>query len=334
MVLSHADSNAHAPTCYDVGGFTATCSICPQERTHYYTRQTGAHVFRADRYSDRYCCAVCGLSVLEYGKFGKDNALTYYINENYNGDLRMTLSGIGEIPDFSHENPPPWLESKYLSNLKTITLEPGITRIGANAFSANADGTNPYASVAQCVYKNTLLDTTPDANWSGVRAVATYLWDGVVVRSSEATAYFLRYIVEQYDTESLTFGDLPAWAFWFYLYDMTGDGQEELIVRTGSCEADAQYIFYTYSNGNVREAGRIGATHTGISGISDGTGVIRHHGSQGWESADRITISDGELVREVLIEPQEVDQYTVFENVVTLIPYTREQATNFTGGKG
>lgn len=240
----------------------------------------------------------------------------------------------GRDPRFLPENPPPWLESEYLSSLKTITLEPGITGIGANAFSANADGTNPYASVAQCEYKNTLLDTTPDANWSGVRAVATYLWDGVVVRSSEATAYFLRYIVEQYDTESLTFGDLPAWAFWFYLYDMTGDGQEELIVRTGSCEADARYIFYTYSDGNVREVGRIGATHTGISGISDGTGVIWHHGSQGWESADRITISNGELVRETLIEPQEVDQYTVFENAVMLIPYTREQATNFTGDKG
>lgn len=47
-----------APTCYDIGGFHSTCSICPQERTHYYTRQTGAHVFRGDRYSDRYCCAV------------------------------------------------------------------------------------------------------------------------------------------------------------------------------------------------------------------------------------------------------------------------------------
>ena len=180
-----------APTCCEPGGLLSVCSICPQQHTLYYTRHTDAHIFGADRNPDWRCCSSCGLLVLEYGTFGKDNALTYYIDRNDNNELYMVIAGMGEIPDFSANNPPPWLDSVYLSDLKSITLEPGITGVGENTFSVGTDGTNPYASVDLFVYKNNLLDLTPDAHWSGVRKVAQYVYDGVSVRSSEAVTYFL-----------------------------------------------------------------------------------------------------------------------------------------------
>ena len=244
----------------------------------------------------------------------------------------MVITGMGRLPDFSHDNPPPWMDSIYLSGVTHVTLSPGLTGIGDYAFSLCEDGTNPYGSVEVFVYNNNLLDLTPDAHWNGVRAVAQYAYDGVAVRSDKAVTHFLRFIVEQYDTESLTFGNIPAWNFWFSLYDMTGDGVEELILHTGSCEADAQYVFYTYRDATVREVGRISATHAGLCGISDGVGVIWHHASQGWEAADRITLSDEGLVRETLFEARPVEEYAVFENAILLPSYERWHATNFSGG--
>ncbi|MBQ9783894.1 MAG: hypothetical protein IJW29_00130 [Clostridia bacterium] len=336
------DERYVAPSCTKDGGFAYTCRTCDHVLYNYWVRRTDVHSFEFYPNTEGepfYICTTCDALFWEYGSFGEHGEFNYYISGYpfLEGGYDMTVTGMGDMPDFSADNPPPWLDSPYLANLKAIYVDPGITRIGANAFSVAADGTNPYASVSDFTYRN--IDLTENTDADAISGVSTcqsfkYVFDGRAVYSSEAAAYFLRFIVEQYDMESSFFGDLPASAFWFYLYDMTGDGQEELIVHTGSCEADAQYIFYTYQAGTVREAGRIGAGHAALYGISDATGVIWHHGSQGYEAAYRLTLSDEGLVRETLFESRPTPSYTVFGNAVTLTPYTRLNATNFTGGKG
>ncbi len=65
----------------------------------------------------------------------------------------------------------------------------------------------------------------------------------------------------------------------YFLYDITGDGEPELWVKCGSCEADIDLWVYTSENGNVRKILSTYGGHTdffinedGVSSITCNTG--------------------------------------------------------------
>ncbi len=42
---------------------------------------------------------------------------------------------------------------------------------------------------------------------------------------------------------------------YYNLVDINNDGTQKLVMNTGTCNADTQYVFYTYKNNQVIELG-------------------------------------------------------------------------------
>lgn len=51
---------------------------------------------------------------------------------------------------------------------------------------------------------------------------------------------------------------------YYTLYDINGDGTEELIVNPADCEAGSMFYFYTFKNNKAVYCGYVGATHSGL----------------------------------------------------------------------
>jgi len=93
--------------------------------------------------------AAFSVSAKIYG--GTTDGITWSLDLN-SGD--MTVSGIGDMPDYLNYADTPW--TKYVTLAKTITLEEGLTSIGDNAFV--------YAvSAAQIVIPQTVTDIGDNA---------------------------------------------------------------------------------------------------------------------------------------------------------------------------
>ena len=76
--------------------------------------------------------------------------------------------------------------------------------------------------------------------------------------TSDAVLSAYRDVIEQHMSEGYT-----NEGFYYYcLYDIDGNGIRELIVGTGSCEADRMDYFYTWSNGKAQLIDTYGSGHT------------------------------------------------------------------------
>lgn len=104
----------------------------------------------------------------------------------------------------------------------------------------------------------------------------------------------------------------------YAVYDIDGDGTEELIVLSGTCEADAMYQILAFREGAYVKLGEYSGSHSLLYG-GDGFIVILQ-GHQGVECAEKVEIDEnGELVFTELIAPHEVaGDYTVPENCTVL----------------
>ncbi len=71
----------------------------------------------------------------------------------------------------------------------------------------------------------------------------------------------------------------------YFLYDITGDGEPELWVRCGSCEADIALWVYTSENGNVRQILSDYGGHTDFFVFEGGVGSITCSSGCGYVSA-------------------------------------------------
>ena len=80
-------------------------------------------------------------------------------------------------------------------------------------------------------------------------------------------------------------------AVFYALFDLNHDGQDELIVETGTFELDRMYHFFACVNGNVVEIGVERGTHSRLA--SDGRDLIIAAGHMDCEQAYRITWKDG-----------------------------------------
>lgn len=77
-------------------------------------------------------------------------------------------------------------------------------------------------------------------------------------------------------TEGGEFGDVDF--AHYYIYDMDGDGAEEIIVLAGTCEADAMLIVYTYADGAYSYTGYYGGGHSLVCGDSEHPGLLVQYG--------------------------------------------------------
>lgn len=129
----------------------------------------------------------------------------------------------------------------------------------------------------------------------------------------EANDYegILRYLQSQYDD--------PFWLT-YGLFDLTGDGTDELIATYGTCEADFEAGVWSMDTGKMRKIGVFGMSHS-LLYVADGE-LLRLMGHMGYEQIDRIGF-DGTEVTETLISKRQLgpgEEYATFDTPLELSP--------------
>ncbi len=80
----------------------------------------------------------------------------------------------------------------------------------------------------------------------------------------------------------------------YLVYDVDKDGTPELIVKTGTCEADYHGGLYTFRDGRAFQLGEeLGLGHCSFYSDPGEDGVIVMYGHMGYAEAFRISIGDG-----------------------------------------
>lgn len=87
----------------------------------------------------------------------------------------------------------------------------------------------------------------------------------------------------------------------YYLYDVDGDGTEELLISAGASMAEWRTDLYTFRDHAAVYAGMAGTGLEGVLGRTDGTGIRLggYHGGEEWEDRTEL-LPDGTLYSEYL----------------------------------
>ncbi len=97
--------------------------------------------------------------------------------------------------------------------------------------------------------------------------------------------------------------DSPEYCEWT-LYDINKDGYLELLVQSGTCNADMEYTVWTTDGTTALELGSIYGMVT-LYEYKDGNGIYTDHCNMGYEQVKRVSIDNGMLVEEIVYEGQE-----------------------------
>ena len=90
---------------------------------------------------------------------------------------------------------------------------------------------------------------------------------------------------------------------WYLLYDIDKDSTPELIVKTGTCEADYHGAIYTFRDGRAFAAEEeLGLGHSSFYSDPGENGVILMYGHMGYASAERVSLTENGCVGEELYE--------------------------------
>ncbi len=82
------------------------------------------------------------------------------------------------------------------------------------------------------------------------------------------------------------------------IYDVDKDGIPELLITTGTCEADYVTSVYCYIDGQVKALSELGSGHTQFYTYPDDNGIIQYIAHMGYGYAVRYTLKDGELIED------------------------------------
>lgn len=92
----------------------------------------------------------------------------------------------------------------------------------------------------------------------------------------------------------------------FTLYDLDGNGVKELIIKTGTCEADYVCELYTYED-EIIYLGSINGGHSALYLPDEGVGLYSLMAQMGSASLYRVTIENNTVVEEVIYQNKEYD---------------------------
>ena len=122
---------------------------------------------------------------------------------------------------------------------------------------------------------------------------------------------------QQIASESAEYG---APELWYLAYDVDKDGTPELIVKTGTCEADYHGALYTFRGGQAVQVGdELGLGHSSFYTDPGENGVILMYGHMGYASASRLRMTDG-LIEEPLYEDNLNERLQQDENAEYVYP--------------
>lgn len=110
--------------------------------------------------------------------------------------------------------------------------------------------------------------------------------------------------------------------------DMDGDNTPELIVKTGTCEADTEYQIYRFQNGCAVSMGSLSGGSTSAYRLKNQQGMVLHSASMGYETVTLIKIDDGKLSKEVVLD-REIKDTEEYLNMKALKKYTGDDVAEF-----
>ena len=100
--------------------------------------------------------------------------------------------------------------------------------------------------------------------------------------------------------------------------DISGDGQPELIVKTGTCEANSKFLFYAWEQNAVTEIGDVSGGHSALA-LDENNNLIVYGGQMDAEWAYAVSYIDGVFtVKELYNRPYPEDGPTKYDNTLDL----------------
>lgn len=112
---------------------------------------------------------------------------------------------------------------------------------------------------------------------------------------------------------------------YYHYYDVDGNGVKDIIIHTGTCEADYKYEVYTMKNSQVTKMGTFGWGHSSVFGNSSGKGLIMDYGQMGYEEIYEVTYKNGAFNENLIYEgefgPEEAGSTP--QNAISLQYYYR-----------
>ena len=88
----------------------------------------------------------------------------------------------------------------------------------------------------------------------------------------------------------------------YLLYDVDKDGIPEMVIKTGTCEADYTGTLYTFRNGKAEKVDIFGLGHSSLYSYPEGNGIVIHNGHMGFAYGMHLTLRDGVLDGEEIFE--------------------------------
>ena len=111
--------------------------------------------------------------------------------------------------------------------------------------------------------------------------------------------------------------DVPD-ALGYAMADISGDGQPELIVKTGTCEADSKFHFYAWEQNAVTEIGDVSGSHSALA-LDENNDLIVYGGQMDSEWAYAVSYVDGDfIVSELYNRPYPEEGPTEYDNPLDL----------------
>ncbi len=112
----------------------------------------------------------------------------------------------------------------------------------------------------------------------------------------------------------------------YYIADIDADGNDELLIETGTCEADRTVVIYTYDGTAAKELGSFVTWHAEL-GYENGV-LYSETYAMGSYTLNKITIADG------MVETEKVGTVTDDELPQKLVSYSLTDASGLNSSSG
>lgn len=122
-----------------------------------------------------------------------------------------------------------------------------------------------------------------------------------------------RELVNKWPLEQESYDDAYLWDY--FLTDYNNDGRADLILETGTCEADVVYRVYTYKKGKIKKLGKFAGGHSVLSAYPGTKGVVLLVGHMGYESICHVYKKGGKTAVKN-INSRQTDNYIVLRNML------------------
>ena len=119
--------------------------------------------------------------------------------------------------------------------------------------------------------------------------------------------------IEEYPDGPYSFDDGSGYPYAYSLCDITGDDIPELIIKNGTCEADYNADIYTFDGEEVQFIDNIWTGHSSLYSNA-GDGMYKYTGHMGAGALYYITVENGELVSEKILEESGYDEDGNWDN--------------------